>query len=180
LRLYLAYGSNLSTARMAHRCPAAVPIRAVTVPDWRLRFETVATLEPAPGDHVPAALYGVTAACETALDRVEGVDEGRYRRHWVDIPDDAGTTHRVLTYIKVDARRGPPRGAYVRHIAAGYHDWGHDLSALLAALRRCRPASDGSTAHGSTAHGSTAAAGTIQDGVLMQANMMADLARTGG
>ncbi|SDE98922.1 gamma-glutamylcyclotransferase family protein [Rhodospira trueperi] len=138
-RLYLAYGSNLSTARMAGRCPAASPVRPVTVAGWRLRFDKVATIERAADGSLPAALYRITAGCERTLDTLEGVTEGRYRRVWLTLPAETGGDHRILSYIKIDARRGPPTGAYVRHIAAGYDDWGHDLTDLVAALRRCRP-----------------------------------------
>lgn len=138
-RLYMAYGSNLSTARMAGRCPAAIPVRPVTVPGWRLRFDKVATIEPTPDGVLPAALYRITTRCEQTLDRLEGVAQGRYRRIWLTLPAETGRDQRVLSYIKIDARRGPPAGAYVRHIAAGYDEWGHDLSELVAALRRCRP-----------------------------------------
>ncbi|MBB4286048.1 gamma-glutamylcyclotransferase family protein [Roseospira goensis] len=132
--LYLAYGSNLSRSRMAERCPRATPLDPVILPDWRLCFERVATIQPAPGGTVPAALYRLTPACERTLDAVEGVAEGRYRRAHLTVADAKGRSRAVLTYIKVDARRGPPTEAYYAHIARGYADWGHDPAVLAAAL----------------------------------------------
>jgi gamma-glutamylcyclotransferase (GGCT)/AIG2-like uncharacterized protein YtfP len=137
--LYLAYGSNLSKTRMAARCPAAMPLRAVLLPGWRLRFERVATIEPAAGSALPGALYRLTPACTQVLDAVEGVAEGRYARVRLRLPagpEGAVGAQGVLTYIKRDARRGAPTPAYLGHIAAGYRDWGHDPAALAGALAR--------------------------------------------
>jgi len=136
--LYLAYGSNLSRARMAARCPAAQPVRPVTVTGWGLRFETVATIVPDPRATLCAALYRLTPACERTLDAVEGVDEGRYRRATLQVPGPGGEvgSEPVLTYIKIDARRGPPTQDYLAHIAAGFADWGLDGAPLRDALVR--------------------------------------------
>jgi len=133
--LYFAYGSNLSLDRMALRCPAARPLWSVRVPDWRLRFERVATIAPAPGACVLGAVYALTPACEATLDRIEGVDEGRYRRRKLTIPHPDGHAAEVLTYVKIDARRGAPTAAYMGHIKAGYRDWGLDPTALRVAER---------------------------------------------
>lgn len=138
-RLYLAYGSNLSRARMAERCPQAVPLRALLVPGWRLGFERVATIIRDDSAVLPAALYRLTAACERTLDRIEGVSEGRYRRHMLPLPPESEADPRAevmaLTYIKIDARRGPPLPVYLAHIADGYRDWSHDPALLDQALR---------------------------------------------
>lgn len=133
--LYVAYGSNLSRTRMARRCPRAEPLSAICLKGWRLRFERVATLVPDPTGRVPAALYRLTEDCRRILDVVEGVDEGRYRRHWLPLAGRPGAGGvRALTYLKIDARRGPPSSDYLSHIVAGYRDWGHD--AALPALHR--------------------------------------------
>jgi len=133
LTLYFAYGSNLSLDRMALRCPAARPLWPVRVPDWRLCFEQVATIAPAPGAFVLGAVYALTPACEATLDRIEGVDKGRYRRHRLTIPHPDGSSAEVLTYVKIDARRGAPTEAYMGHIKAGYRDWAFDPTALKVA-----------------------------------------------
>ena len=83
--LYFAYGSNLSIAAMAARCPAAVPISKATLPDHRLVFRTWADVEPCPGHGVPGVLWTITSACETALDLYEdiaGVSTGASRSRW--------------------------------------------------------------------------------------------------
>jgi len=134
----------MSLRRMAHRCPDARPVASVFLPGWRLQFERVATLAPDAAACVPAALYRVTEACQRALDVIEGVDEGRYRRHLLALgPDaDGGADGTALTYLKVDDRRGPPAEAYLAHIVAGYHDWGHQarLGMLRAAADATGPA----------------------------------------
>ncbi|MBB4266734.1 gamma-glutamylcyclotransferase (GGCT)/AIG2-like uncharacterized protein YtfP [Roseospira visakhapatnamensis] len=132
--LYLAYGSNLSRARMAARCPAARPLRPVTLPGWALRFERVATIVPDRDAHVRAALYRLTETCRRTLDRIEGVGEGRYRCALVSLPATEGVSAPVLTYIKVDDRRGPPTQDYLDHVVAGFQDWGFDLAPLRRAV----------------------------------------------
>jgi gamma-glutamylcyclotransferase (GGCT)/AIG2-like uncharacterized protein YtfP len=134
--LYFAYGSNLSLARMARRCPAARPLWTARVPDWCLRFERVATIAPTPGAMVPGAVYSLTRVCEAALDRIEGVEEGRYRRHALRIAGPDGQAAQVLTYVKIDARRGPPTPEYLGHLETGYRDWRLDPAPLLTALRQ--------------------------------------------
>lgn len=132
--LYLAYGSNLSRARMGRRCPAARPLWSVTVPGWALRFERVATIVPHPRACLAGALYRLTPECQRTLDRVEGVAEGRYRRTALMLPDGEGGPRPVLTYIKIDARHGPPTQAYLAHVVAGFQDWGLDQHTLWAAV----------------------------------------------
>jgi len=138
--LYLAYGSNLSRARMAQRCPAARPLRPVSLSGWALRFERVATIAPVAGARLAGALYRLTAECERTLDRVEGVAEGRYRRVQVTVPDPASPSGNdlALTYIKIDGRCGPPTTDYLAHIVAGFRDWELDDALLHAALRAVR------------------------------------------
>ncbi len=134
--LYLAYGSNLSRTRMARRCPAARPLWPVTLPGWVLRFERVATIASDAEGRLAAAVYHLSPACARALDQVEGVAEGRYRRATLTVPRPVpeGDGAQVLTYIKVDDRRGPPAPDYVQHILDGFADWGLDLALLRAAL----------------------------------------------
>jgi len=50
------------------------------------------------------------------------------------LTEPTGMTSRVLTYIKVDARRGPPTASYLGHIETGFRDWGLDPALLRAAL----------------------------------------------
>ncbi|WP_170294733.1 gamma-glutamylcyclotransferase [Roseospira navarrensis] len=148
--LYFAYGSNLSRTRMAGRCPASRPLWRAWAPGWALRFERVATIVPAPSACVPGAVYRLTEACEAALDRIEGIHEGRYRRHSLTAVDAHGRPMPALTYVKIDARRGPPVPAYLGHIEAGYRDWTLEVWALSQAVSAADAAEPSSTDGGGT------------------------------
>ncbi|MBB4312149.1 gamma-glutamylcyclotransferase family protein [Roseospira marina] len=136
---YFAYGSNLSLDRMALRCPAARPMWGIRIPGWQLRFERVATMVPVPGAWLCGGIYVLTPACVAMLDRIEGVAEGRYRRHRLRLVPFLHGLVEALTYIKIDARSGPPTPAYLAHLEAGYRDWGFESAALWAATREARP-----------------------------------------
>ena len=71
-KYYLAYGSNLNIAQMAHRCPGAKPVGTAAIPDYRLLFKgsgtgAYLTIEPETGGKVPVGVWSLTAADELAL-----------------------------------------------------------------------------------------------------------------
>lgn len=163
-RLYLAYGSNLSRAQMAQRCPGAQPVAAVAIGGWQLGFfgeETkrwgkggVATLIPATaptlmdysfgssGQFTPAALYLLDLNEEQLLDQFEGFPDFYTKRNdfaqFTSVngrePDDI-----VFAYLKNDlSLPNPPSPLYLDTIAQGYRDWGfgsHIDRLMLAASR---------------------------------------------
>lgn len=136
--LYLAYGSNMNLVQMHHRCPAAVPVGKLMLPDYRLVFRRVADIEEAPGATVPAVVWRVTPECEVALDRYEGVKSRIYRREFITLPPSArfglaGQT--ALVYrMNSDDYELPPN-AYLHTIADGYDDFGFSTSRLFRAVR---------------------------------------------
>ncbi|PZW45938.1 hypothetical protein C8P66_110136 [Humitalea rosea] len=131
--LYAAYGSNLSHAQMAARCPAARVVGGVMVPGWRLGFRTWAVIEEAPEAMVPIGIWAVTEDCVTALDVFEGVPDS-YRRAPLPLPDG----REALVYLECAGRHGPPTRAYADIIRVGYGDFGFDPAPLEAALAACR------------------------------------------
>lgn len=97
--LYAAYGSNLDSQQMSHRCPHSPLRQTGWLNDWRLTFggdgwdgalptlvETrSAAADPAtPGGEgdpqVFVALYDVTDGDERALDEWESAPSGLYRK----------------------------------------------------------------------------------------------------
>ncbi|MEF9865937.1 MAG: gamma-glutamylcyclotransferase family protein [Oscillospiraceae bacterium] len=75
--LYFAYGSNMNLEQMAHRCPNAKVVGAVSVRGYRLAFcgkkeNGVATIVPQEGRHVDGVLWKITTDCEKSLDMYEG------------------------------------------------------------------------------------------------------------
>jgi hypothetical protein len=137
LRLYLAYGSNLSKAQMAQRCPEATPLEAITLQGYRLAFVGhslrwnggVATLVEDPKASTRAALYALTSDDERSLDGFEGVP-GFYRKVEAVFSFKGQA---AFTYICNVTSVYPPSRAYLDTIRQGYLDWGFATS-LLAGI----------------------------------------------
>ena len=81
-RLYFAYGANMHPENMKHRCPGAVPLRAMELQDWELKFYNHATILPCSGASVHGVLWEITPACERSLDLFEGYPMYYTKRTW--------------------------------------------------------------------------------------------------
>ena len=144
VKLYFAYGSNLSLAQMRERCPDSVPIAAHILPDHRLEFVGsssqrwgvggVATVVPQPGSKVYGALYRLTAEDEARLDLYEAVNparpgEGKYVKN-EKLLDYKGEW--ALLYLATAMVQGvnSPSTKYLGVIRQGYRDWGLPLDEL--------------------------------------------------
>ena len=101
---YLAYGSNMDTARMKARCPGARLIGGAKLPGYRLVERLYADIEPAEGRSVRGVLWSVTEADVASLDRHEGVAAGVYRRG-VYAVEFAGRTLGAYCYEMTDRTR---------------------------------------------------------------------------
>lgn len=131
LSLYFAYGSNMSSAQMAARCPGARPDGGAELADWRFLINNrgVATIAPAPGQRVLGVLWTCTAVHLHALDGFEGVQLGLYRRERVAVRRvDDGTTVEAVAYIEDNVAPGPPRAGYLERILAGAAEHGLDAA----------------------------------------------------
>lgn len=138
--LYFAYGSNLNVAQMRLRCPNAVPFARFNYPNWKLAFRGVADIVPEPGAVVNGGLWRITAACEWALDRYEGVSSGLYtKEYFTVIYTDAETGEKKIEDCLVYVMgRGSsfekPWTGYLNTIREGYKDFGLDEAPLLATV----------------------------------------------
>lgn len=137
--LTAAYGSNMSKAQMAYRCPDAELLGASELKDWRLLFKgshtgRYATIEPCEGCAVPLLVWRISQRDEASLDRYEGVAGGFYRKELVRIPLD-GKTVEAMVYV-MDERRSPgiPEEWYYSVIEDAYLEFGFDTSILEKAL----------------------------------------------
>ena len=128
LKLYFAYGANLSLDSMAWRCPDAQPVTAFYLQDWRLELHCHATIRPSPGDHVAGALWQITPDCEASLDRFEGYPV--YYRKQILAQDGI----EFMVYIMNEPVSGRPGSGYVDLLAEGYQDWQLPLPALRQAM----------------------------------------------
>lgn len=80
--LYFAFGSNLSLAQMAARCPRSLYVGRAVLPDycWQINTRGYANVVPSRGHSVQGLVYEIGPADEASLDRSEGVAEGCYSK----------------------------------------------------------------------------------------------------
>lgn len=143
-RYYLAYGSNLNTAQMAHRCPGAIEVGTAVIKDYRLLFRgsksgSYLTIEPYNGGQVPVAVWMVTAADERRLDLYEGFPHFYHKDDmkitYKDVMSKVENTVTAFVYIMNENRPfGLPSRSYIQACTEGYHDFGFDTSILEQAV----------------------------------------------
>lgn len=143
--LYLAYGSNLNVEQMQQRCPGAVPVGRVSVPDRRLVFRggsarSYLTLDEVPGEAVQCIAWRINETHERALDRYEGYPsfylKERATLPVVSLDGDPLGRCRCMWYFMPDCfPLGAPSQQYTRTCVAGYKHFGLSLDVLKKALR---------------------------------------------
>ncbi len=142
MRLYFAYGSNMSRAQMRRRCPAARAVGAASLDGWRFAINArgTATIRPAPGDVVHGVLWRMTARDVATLDVFEGVARRRYIQRVVRVRTSDGALVVALTYIGLNPGRGRAVRAYLEGtIIPAAEAW----QLPEAAMRRLRDAAGG-------------------------------------
>jgi hypothetical protein len=134
--IYFAYGSNLNTHDMKLRAPDSYPICAATLPDYRLTFTSVLTVERMPGEHVVGGLFYTSAGDTLLLDRYEGYPTF-YEKRFTHVKIQ-GKREYVYFYAipESNVRPSPPWGGYYETCAEGYRDFGLDIKELEAARSR--------------------------------------------
>ena len=133
---YAGYGSNLSLAQMARRCPGATARGSGLLRDARLVFAYYLGIERHAGSDVLIGVYGVTAADVAALDRCEGLGRS-YDRYLVTVETD-GRAVRCFTYVKRDNTVEEPTEAYYGRCLSGFNDWQFDTRRLRHARERAK------------------------------------------
>lgn len=132
-KLYVAYGSNLNLAQMAHRCPRAKVVGKGVLKDYQLTFRHVATIEPVKDAETPVGVWEITPRDEMALDIYEGYPR-MYRKETVDVVMHDGTIKQAMVYIMNDGYAGMPSEYYYNTILKGYQDVGLDEKYLEGAI----------------------------------------------
>lgn len=141
MTLYFAYGSNLCEARMAFRCPAAVPVTAARLYDYRLMFRShgkrssgVANILRHEGFIVPGAVWDLTDACLATLDIYEGAPIV-YDRLTVEVWTPTGMLQCITYEMVCDHEPAVPSEDYFCKIFSGYKDFALDRMALCVAVQ---------------------------------------------
>jgi gamma-glutamylcyclotransferase (GGCT)/AIG2-like uncharacterized protein YtfP len=135
-KLYLAYGANTDHLSMKVRCPAAVYVCNITLPEHRLVFRGVADVVPTPGAKVECALWMITPACEASLDRFEGFPSF-YVKKYVKATLN-GRKSRMMFYImrkQSDREQSPAYASYLSTLEMGYATCGLPQQQLIEATK---------------------------------------------
>lgn len=115
MRLYFAYGSNMSPAQMAMRCPGARAAGSAHLSDWRFHVNTrgSASILPDTGSVVHGVLWRCSAAHFHALDKYEGIGWGNYRRRHVAVVMAGGRGVPAVVYAGTRIYDGRARVRYM-------------------------------------------------------------------
>lgn len=141
MKTYIAYGSNMSTAQMARRCPDAKLITTGWLDNHTLEFYLHATVEPSKWaeDRVPVLIWEISEQDEANLDRYEGVPR-YYTKETATAQGTDGKTYTGLIYImnRDMQRMSMPEKSYVNGIQSAYRALGFvdELRNLQAAVTR--------------------------------------------
>jgi hypothetical protein len=121
--LMFAYGSNLHVEQMAVRCPLALPLGRMKLPNNQLVFRAVADVVPEVGAVCWGGVWKITARCEEALDRYEGVASGMYWKDYIPIKETPDGFRSMLIYRMNSDGIMPPYASYLKTIQQGYRDF---------------------------------------------------------
>lgn len=145
-RYYIAYGSNLSVAQMAHRCPEAKVAGMAALKDWKLVFRTHATIEPCEGRVVPVLIWEISQRDERNLDRYEGYPSYYYKQDMdITMTDLDGKNPQeiaAMVYIMAEGHKQMvPWQNYYDVLAEGYERFGFNPYQLELALKEAKEGS---------------------------------------
>ena len=139
---YFAYGSNMNSAYLHEYCPSATYLMRASLPNYRIefrRFSTdlqggISTIIETPGELVHGVLFDIEPAELDALDILEDVPQGLYKRETFRVLGEGGSWHLAELY-RVAQPSGPyqPAKKYVEWMIEGARE--HKLNkAYIAKL----------------------------------------------
>jgi Gamma-glutamyl cyclotransferase, AIG2-like len=116
---YFAYGSNMDPGQMLTRCPSAMMICPVMLPEHRLVFNRsgtyrpggVANIEPSSGERVYGLLWKMAATDFTRLDQTE--DPRAYRRERARVYSLRGQPYDCHAYYAIPDQPDCPDHDYL-------------------------------------------------------------------
>jgi len=139
MTLHFAYGSNMSRALMAARCPGARAIGVATLPGWRfvVTTDSVGSIARASGAIVHGVLWRMTLRDLAAVNAYEGLDSGLYLRRVMPVRYGSGRAA-ALIYIARWRGEGAPRPGYIDVVVQAAREW--ELpERYIRSLRRWSP-----------------------------------------
>ena len=139
-KYYIAYGSNLSAAQMAIRCPNARIVGQAVLMGWQLLFRGCATVEPNPKRNTPVLVWEISEKDEARLDIYESYPV-YYRKENLEIelfPTDGGEPRTVTAMIYLMNEGHPlckPHPSYYKVLEDGYQAFQFPMHVLKRALK---------------------------------------------
>ena len=149
LVLHFGYGSNLSEAYMKKYTPGLKYVMNAQLPNFEIQFRKYSTdmkggissIIPKPGGMIYGVLYTIPKKEIEALDILEDVPLGIYRRDTFNVLGDDGKWHEADLY-RVVTPKGPykPAKKYLDLMIAGAKehnlnaDWQHKLQKMRSEL----------------------------------------------
>ena len=133
-KIYVAYGSNMDLAQMAHRCPQAELLGKGTIKDWRLMYKgsqtgSYATIERKEGYTVPVLLWQISKADEGRLDIYEGFP-GFYYKQTVEVETEHGLQKGMVYIMHEERKLGIPTARYYDVLEQAYKAFGFNQRIL--------------------------------------------------
>lgn len=136
MKYYLAYGSNLNTKQMKHRCHTAKKVGTFMLVGYELEFRIYLTIVLKKDGVVPIGVWTIDKEDELSLDRYEGYPTF-YRKEEMEFSLN-GRKEKGIIYIMNDVRgKGAPSGIYLKTCLEGYRDFDFDIHYLKTALINC-------------------------------------------
>ena len=129
-----SYGSNMASRYLRQYCPSAKPVMRADLPNFRVEFRRFSTdmqggissIMEAPGEMVRGVIYEVPVQEVKALDILEDLPKGLYRRDTFLVLGEDGQWHQADLYRVVNPT-GPydPAPQYIDMMIEGARE--HDL-----------------------------------------------------
>lgn len=124
MTLYFAYGSNMSRADMAARCPCALALGVAKLTGWRFIIADAgyASIAPALGGRVIGVLWRITPRGLAALNAFESLDSGLYVRRQIMVRHDRDAKS-AMVYVARNGGKGRPRPGYPELVVTAAREW---------------------------------------------------------
>ncbi len=135
-KYYLAYGANTNFKAMNERCPRAVYVGNVMLPEMKLVFRGCADVVEAKESktNVHLALWTITKSDEDALDRFEGFPHF-YTKRYFEVNDDGEKVQAMIYVMRSPMQyQSLPSDWYEKCLREGYVDCGLPVAQIDAAI----------------------------------------------
>lgn len=118
MKLYFAYGSNMSKEQMNNRCPdhQHFGYGILNGYRWIISERGYANVIKSEGDVVHGVVYRINEDDEAALDKAEGVHKGSYRKEVLSVRVEHTNDFRCMVYVDPVVAEGEPKEEYVGRI----------------------------------------------------------------